>query len=57
MRGEGGKHHEELGLKRISCTSQFTIPDMAGTTPDPAGKNTDMRFSKSNQASRTPDCP
>jgi len=50
-----GNHHEKLGLTRIECASQFTIPDMAGTTPDPAGKNTDTRSSKPNQASRTPD--
>jgi len=49
-----GKHYEKLGLKRISCASQFTIPNTAGTTPDPAGNNTDMRSSKHNQASRTP---
>jgi len=55
MRGDEGNHHEKLGLKRISCASQLTIPDTAGTTPDPAGKNTDARSSKPNQASRTPD--
>jgi len=55
MRGDGGNHHEKLGLKRISCASQLTIPDTAGTTPNPAGKNTDTRSSKPNQASRTPD--
>jgi len=55
MRGDGGNHHEKLGLKRISCASQFTIPDMAGTSPDPACNYTDMRSSQPNQASRTPD--
>ena len=55
MRGDGGNHHEELGLKRISCVSQFTIPDTAGTTPNPACKNTNTRSSIPNQASRTPD--
>jgi hypothetical protein len=55
MRGDGGNHHEELELERISCASELTIPDTAGTTPDPAGKNTDTRSSKPNQASRTPD--
>jgi len=34
--------------------SQLTIPYTAGTTPDLAGKNTDMRSFKPNQASRTP---
>jgi hypothetical protein len=55
MRGDGGNHHEKLGLKRIPCASQLTIADTAGTIPDPAGKNTDTRSSKPNQASRTPD--
>jgi hypothetical protein len=55
MRGDGGNHHEKLGLMRISCASQFTIPDTAGTSPDPAGNITDTRSSQSNQASRTPD--
>ena len=50
-----GNHHEKLGLTRIECASQFTIPDMAGTTPNPGGKNTDTRSSKPNQASRTHD--
>jgi len=55
MRGDGGNHHERLGLKRISCVSQFTIPEMAGTTPNLACKNTDTRSSQPNQASPTPD--
>jgi len=55
IRGDGGTHHEKLGLKRISCESQFTIPDTEGTSPDPAGINTDTRSSKPNQVSRTPD--
>jgi len=55
MRGDGGNHPEKLGLKRISCASQLSIPDKAGTTPDPGGKNTDTRSSKPNQTSRTPD--
>jgi hypothetical protein len=53
--GDGGNDHEKLGLKRISCASQFTIPDMTGTSPDPAGNYTDMRSSKANQASHTPE--
>jgi len=36
MGGDGGNDHETLELKRISCVSQFTIPDTAGTTPNPA---------------------
>jgi len=55
IRGDGGNHHENLGLERISCASQFTIPDTAGTSPDLAGNNTDTRSSKPNQASHTPD--
>ena len=54
-RGDGGNHQGKLGLERNSCASQFTIPDMAGMSPDPAGNNTDMRSSKWNQASCTPD--
>jgi len=55
MRGYGGNHHEQLGLRRISCVSQLTIPNMAGTSPHPACNYTETRFSQPNQASRTPD--
>ena len=55
IRGDGGNHHEKLGLERISCASQLTIPDTAGRSPDPANNNTNLRSSKPNQASRTPD--
>jgi len=55
MRGDGGNHYDKLGLKRISCASQFTIHNRAGTSPDPASNNTDTRSSQSNQASRTLD--
>ena len=55
IRGCGGNHHEKLGLEKISCASQLTIPDTAGKSPDPAGTNTDTRSFKPNQASRTPD--
>jgi len=54
-RGDGTNHHEKLGLKRISCESQFTIPDMAGMRPDPVCIITNTRSSQPNQASRTPD--
>jgi len=54
MRGDGGKHHEKLGLKRIWCASQLTIPDTAGTSRNPACNSTDTRSSQPNQASRTP---
>jgi len=55
IRGDGGNHHEKLGLKRISCASQLTIPDTADTSPDPARYNTDTRSSEPNQASHTRD--
>jgi len=55
VRGDGTKHHEKLGLGRISCASQFTIPDTAGPSPDPACNITDTRSSQPNQASCTPD--
>jgi hypothetical protein len=54
-RKEMGNHHEKMGLKRISCASQCTMLDMAGTSPDPAGNFTNTRSSKPNQASCTPD--
>jgi len=50
-----GNYHEKLGLKRILCASEFTIPDIAGMTPNPAGNNTDIRSPKPDQASSTPD--
>jgi hypothetical protein len=59
---DGGNHHEKLGLERISCASQLTMPDTGGTSPDPVSTNTNTRSSepnqassKPNQASRTPD--
>jgi len=55
MRGDGGNHHEKLELRRISCASQFTIPDTAGTSPYPACNYTDTRSSQPNQASHTAD--
>jgi len=55
MRGDGTNHHKRLGFQRISCVSQFTIPDMTGTSPDPVCTITNMRYSQCNQASRTPD--
>jgi len=54
MRVDGWNHHQKLGLKRISCGSQFTILDMADTSPNPVGNYMDMR-SNPNQASCTPD--
>jgi len=55
MRGSGTNHDEKLGLKRISCACQFTIPDRSGTSPDPAGNYTNPRSPQCNQASSTPD--
>jgi len=55
MREDGGNHHEELGLKRISCVSRFTILDRAGMSLDPACNYINTRSSQSNQASPTPD--
>jgi hypothetical protein len=54
MRGHGGNHHEKLELKRISCGSQFAIPNMAGTSSDPVCINTNTWSSQSNQARCTP---
>jgi hypothetical protein len=55
MRGYGGNHDEKLGLPKIPCASQFTIPNTAGTSPDPAFNYNDTRSSQPNQASRTTD--
>jgi len=55
MRGDGTNHHEKLGLQRISCASEFTIPNMADTSPDPGWNHTDQRSSQPNPASRTLD--
>jgi len=55
MRGDGGNHHEKLGLQRISCACQFTIPNTAGMSSDPACHYTDTRSSEPNEVSHTPD--
>jgi hypothetical protein len=55
MRGYVGNHHEKLGLKKIPCASQLTIPDTAGKSPDPACNYTETRSLQPNQASRTRD--
>jgi len=55
MRGDGGNHHGTLGLKSISCASQLTICDTAGTSPDPACDYPETRSSQPNHASGTPD--
>lgn len=51
MREDEGNHHQKLGLNRISCASQLTIPNKAGTSPDQACNNTDTRSSEPNNAS------
>jgi hypothetical protein len=55
IRGYRGNHPQKLGVKRISCASQFTIPDTAGMSPDPACYTTHTWTSQPNQASCTPD--
>jgi len=55
MRGYVGNHHEKLGLRRISCANQFTMPDAAGTSPNPACNYTVTSCSQPNQASGSPD--
>jgi len=55
MKGYGGNLHEKRGLKIISCASQFTIPDTAGTRSNLACNFTDTRLSQPNPASHTPD--
>lgn len=52
-----GNHHEKVGLQRILCACQFTIPTGAAITSDPAGESSDMWSSKGSQASRTPSLP
>jgi len=51
----GGNDHEKLGLNIVSCVSQFTIPDTADMSPNPAWNCTDTRSSQPNPASLTPD--
>jgi hypothetical protein len=55
MRGYEGNHHEKMGLMRIPCLSQLTIPDTAGKSPDAACNYTDTMSSKPNQVSHTQD--
>jgi len=51
MRGGGTNHQEKLGLERILCARQCTIPNTAGTSPNLACNNTNQRSSQPNQAS------
>jgi len=55
LRGYRRNHRENLGLKRMSCASQLTIPDTARRSPDPACKYTDTRSLQPNQTSHTRD--
>jgi len=57
MRGDGANHHEKLGLKRLSCESQFTIPDTAGTSPDLACNTSAKCKSVRKQHAILPDTP
>jgi len=41
-------HHDKLGLQRIPCVSQFTIPDTAGTSSDPVCNTTNTSSSQPN---------
>jgi len=56
MTGDGGNHHEKLGIKRIACASQCTVPDTADTRPDPEFNNTHTMSSQPIEASHIPDC-
>jgi len=53
--GDGGNHDEKLGIKKISYTSQFTIPDTAGNNTNLGCNYTVTRCSPPNRASCTPD--
>jgi len=55
MKGYRGNRYEKLGHKRIPCERQFTIIDMAATSPDPGCHYLDMRSSKPNHPRCTPD--
>jgi len=50
-------HNEKLRLRRISCESRITFPDMAGTSLDPACNYTDTSSSQPNQARCSSDFP
>jgi len=52
---DGANHQETLGLKRLSCESEFTLPDTAGKSTNPACNDSNMRCSLPDPASRTPD--
>jgi len=45
MGEDQGNHREKMGLKRISCAIQCTIPDTAGMSPNSVCNKTDKRSS------------
>ena len=55
MGGDGTNNHDELGRERISCASQFNIPDTAGLSLNPACHHSVSRASQPNQSGRAPD--
>ena len=55
MSRDGTNYHEKLGHRRTLCASQFTIFEMAGTSPELAWNNAETRSSQLNHASHTPD--
>jgi len=54
MRGDVRNHHGNLELHRIAWATKWTIPNMAGNTPNLEVKNTNTRPTEHNQASQTP---
>jgi hypothetical protein len=55
LRGNGENHHEKLGLQKILCVSELTIPEEVGISSDPPGNIIGARSSQPNQASRSSD--
>jgi len=54
-RDSKGNCHEKPGLKRLSYRCLVTIPDWAGTSPNPAWNFMNTRSSQPYQGSLTPD--
>jgi len=52
MAGPGENQGEKLGLKRISCASQLTIPETSGTSPYVVYNQPDTRCPEPNQETR-----
>jgi len=55
VRGHMGNLPQMLEIKRISCGSQYTIPDMTRMMPHPEGTSTNMRISEPYETSHTAD--